>query len=140
MVAVCSIDDTFLDYVKVQARFGGQTGEKVIGHHQIIEYRQKGKKPTYVTVRYGDEPEKMWHGDDPEKRMRNGFPPIVYINEGEFPDIRFLTGCNVLFESDRSTEDGNRIVKKIIEQKPKQLIYATKEREFGIWKGGKWDF
>ena len=112
----------------------------MIGHRQIIEYRQKSKKPTYVTVRYGYEPDKLWRGDEPEKRIDIGLPPIVYIQVGESPDIRFLTGCNVLFESERSTADGNRIVKKIIEQKPEQLIYATKEREFGIWKGGKWDF
>mgnify|MGYP000020407012 FL=1 len=112
----------------------------MIGHRQIIEYRQRRKKPTYITIRYGYEPEKMWSADEPEKRMKNGFPPIVYIKEGEFPDIRFLTGCNVLFESEISTPEGNRLVKKIIEQNPEQLIYATKEREFGIWKGGKWDF
>lgn len=112
----------------------------MIGHRQVIEYRRRRKKPTYITIRYGCELEKIWNEDEPEKRIRNGFPPVVYIAEGEMPDMRFLTGCNVLFEAEKTTESGNRLVKKILQQEPKQLIYATTSRDFAIWRGGKWAF
>lgn len=108
------------------------------GHEPIIRARKRGWKPTMITIRY-DMPVDLpvWDEDKPLDRLSVGLSPVVYIEKDELPDVRFVTGCLVLFEANESTRNGNRIVDRIIENKPDRLVYATKN-DFGEWRRGKW--
>ena len=110
------------------------------GHEPIIKARRRGWKPSMIIVRY-DMPVELpvWDGDKPLDRISVGLPPVVYVEKDEFPDVRFVVGCLVLVETNASTRGGNRLVNRIIENRPDRLVYSD-GKNFGEWRYGKWAF
>lgn len=113
----------------------------MIGHQQIIDLRRSGKKPSCVFVDYGYPVPKRLVSEisHPENALRYGLYPTVFIEEEEVPDVRFLSGCNIIFTCDYSTCEVRRIVEKIILVQPRKLLFTTlKTDHLGIWEDGKW--
>lgn len=110
------------------------------GHEPIIRARKRGWKPTMITIRY-DMPvcPPLWKGDNPLDRMAEGLPPDVYVEKGEITDMRFVKGCKVIFRALGSTDEGNRVVKRILENEPRLLVYDAGD-DLGIWEHGRWNF
>lgn len=77
----------------------------MIGHQQIVDARQRGRKPKAIFFELGipAKPEAVRCGPlrkslrdalyDPESAMDAGLFPVVYVDPDEDPDFRFAIGC-----------------------------------------------
>ena len=90
----------------------------MIGHRQILEARQNGQKPPTIFVEIGRParpPKARSAGPhagslhealyDPEAALDSGQFPVVYVDPGERPDLRFCVDCSVLLSGPRWSPD-----------------------------------
>ena len=111
----------------------------MIGHQQIIKARRSGKRPACVFVQYGMDAKPRNDIHHPERQIQQGMLPTVYMKNGEVPDIRFLSGCKVIFTCDGITPQAREVTQKIIEIQPEMLMFSClKTNQLGIWEKGEW--
>lgn len=120
------------------------TGVGIVnGHRQIIESRQNQRKPKAIFFELGRPTEPGFELREfrrAEDAIATGLFPVVWIDRGELPDVRFAIGCQVHVHAPSWSPELLALGEAIADAGAKSVVVNAIEEspDLMIYENGEW--